>query len=84
MKLSQMCRTALIATMMPILSSGLDMRGLAQANLLPLPPAIPSWGPCLCLHSSRTVGAQQKELLRIAYERGAFTLIDFQKLLDRE
>ena len=32
MKLSQMYRTALIATMMLILSSGLDMRGFAQAN----------------------------------------------------
>ena len=32
MKLSQMYRTALIATTMLILSSGLDMRGFAQAN----------------------------------------------------
>ena len=32
MKLSQMYRTALIATMLLILSSGLDMRGFAQAN----------------------------------------------------
>src|ERR1700735_1105134 len=32
MKLSQMYRTALIVTLMLILSSGLDMRGFAQAN----------------------------------------------------
>jgi pimeloyl-ACP methyl ester carboxylesterase len=32
MKLSQKCRSALMATMMLILSSGLDMRGLAQTN----------------------------------------------------
>jgi pimeloyl-ACP methyl ester carboxylesterase len=32
MKVSQMCRTALIATMMLLLSSGHDMTGLAQAN----------------------------------------------------
>jgi pimeloyl-ACP methyl ester carboxylesterase len=32
MKLSQMYRTALIASMMLILSSGLDVRGFAQAN----------------------------------------------------
>ena len=32
MKLSQICRTALISTMMLVLSSGLDMIALAQAN----------------------------------------------------
>src|SRR6202167_3875142 len=32
MKLSQMCRTALIASMMLILPAGIDMRGFAQAN----------------------------------------------------
>jgi pimeloyl-ACP methyl ester carboxylesterase len=32
MKLSQMCRTVLIATIMLILSSELDMKGFAQAN----------------------------------------------------
>ena len=32
MKFLQICRTALIAAMMLILSSGLDMRGFAQAN----------------------------------------------------
>ena len=32
MKLLQMCRTALIAPMLLILSSGLGMRGFAQAN----------------------------------------------------
>jgi hypothetical protein len=32
MKLSQMYRTALIATTMLILTSGLDMRGFAQTN----------------------------------------------------
>ena len=35
MKLSQMYRTALIVTTMLILSSGLDMRGFAQANSPP-------------------------------------------------
>jgi hypothetical protein len=67
MKLSQMCRNALIATMIMILSSRLDTRGFAQANspqgakgeaqnLLPLPPAIPRGR--LCLHSLRTVGVR--------------------------